>query len=185
MFIFCCCFISLDAVNAVLDSIDEIQFLQDTPWIHRDVESMRQVLNSSRLHSLLTVRNGKSKCLSKLAVLLTFSFIFIICLLPPNEHFFSYRFFVSLWPASSHSFLCVSWKERASFRAFVSGLLKEAQQSFQPSFLCPAGCPISQHILFFFSFPYMILSQSSYFPQCSRMSFPEPAIHDKFSKFDW
>lgn len=101
MFIFCCCFISLDAVNAVLDSIDEIQFLQDTPWIHRDVESMRQVLNSSRLHSLLTVRNGKSKCLSKLAVLLTFSFIFIICLLLPNEHFFSYRFFVSLWPASS------------------------------------------------------------------------------------
>jgi hypothetical protein len=182
MFIFCCCFISLDAVNAVLDSIDEIQFLQDTPWIHRDVESMRQVLNSSRLHSLLTVRNGKSKCLSKLAVLLTFSFVSILCLplagfVPPlcdDIHNFS-----------SHSFLCVSWKERASFRAFVSGLLKEAQQSFQPSFLCPAGCPIFQHILFFFSFPYMILSQSSYFPQCSRMSFPEPAIHDKFSKFDW
>ena len=48
---------SADAVNAVLDSIDEIQFLQDTPWIRRDVESMRQVLNSSRLHSLMTVLN--------------------------------------------------------------------------------------------------------------------------------
>ncbi|EFX82008.1 hypothetical protein DAPPUDRAFT_317092 [Daphnia pulex] len=47
--------ISNNAVNAVLDSIDEIQFLQDTPWIQRDVESMRQVLNSSRLHSLLTL----------------------------------------------------------------------------------------------------------------------------------
>ncbi|XP_057365190.1 peripheral plasma membrane protein CASK-like isoform X1 [Daphnia carinata] len=47
--------ISNHAVNAILDSIDEIQFLQDTPWIQRDVESMRQVLSSSRLHSLLTL----------------------------------------------------------------------------------------------------------------------------------
>lgn len=41
----------------VLESIDEIQFLQDTPWIRRDVESMRQVLADTRLQSLLTVCN--------------------------------------------------------------------------------------------------------------------------------
>lgn len=45
----------LGAVNSVLESVDEIQFLQDTPWIRRDVGNMRQVLNNSRLHSLLTV----------------------------------------------------------------------------------------------------------------------------------
>jgi len=49
--------ISTHAVNVILESIDEIQFLQDTPWISRDVESMRQVLASSRLKSLLTLYN--------------------------------------------------------------------------------------------------------------------------------
>ncbi len=44
------------AVNVVLESIDEIQFLQDTPWIQRDVDGMRQVLANLRLRSLLTVR---------------------------------------------------------------------------------------------------------------------------------
>lgn len=47
--------ISSHAVNVVLESIDEIQFLQDTPWIRRDGESMRQVLSDTRLHSLLTL----------------------------------------------------------------------------------------------------------------------------------
>lgn len=67
MFNFFGCLIAIDAVNAVLDSIDEIQFLQDTPWILRDVESMRQVLSSSRLHSLLTVRNERVNVYQHLA----------------------------------------------------------------------------------------------------------------------
>jgi len=46
---------SNNAVNVILESIDEIQFLQDTPWIKRDLESVRQVLGSSRLISLLTI----------------------------------------------------------------------------------------------------------------------------------
>jgi len=44
---------SANAVNVLLESIDEIQFLQDTPWIRREVDSMRQVLASPRLRSLL------------------------------------------------------------------------------------------------------------------------------------
>ena len=53
----CACmgFFFSDAVNVLLESIDEIQFLQDTPWIRREVDSMRQVLASPRLRSLLTV----------------------------------------------------------------------------------------------------------------------------------
>lgn len=58
-FIFCDC---IEAVNVVLESVDEIQFLQDTPWIRRDVESMRQVLNNPRLQSLLTVRIFTRDC---------------------------------------------------------------------------------------------------------------------------
>lgn len=108
-------------------------------------------------------------------------FMFVICLLSQRTFLISILCFPlagivlplchDIHNVSSHSCLYVSWKERASFRAFVSGLLEEAQQSFQPSFLCPADCPIFQHILF--SFPFIILSQSSYFLQCPRMSFPE------------
>ena len=61
-----------DAVNVVLESIDEIQFLQDTPWIRRDVESMSQVLSDTRLHSLLTVCIGdKRKCCTRYINLVT------------------------------------------------------------------------------------------------------------------
>ena len=95
-----------DAVNVLLESIDEIQFLQDTPWIRREVDSMRQVLASPRLRSLLTVSVwfvGLIYWGERISLAFGLLFFFVV-FVPPIS--FAYSLFTSL--STFTHFACTS-----------------------------------------------------------------------------